>query len=63
MTDQTKRLLRAKITLALHYELGRQPTEAEVNRFTLAARVLYKAVLGVHYGRRLQKRHGELAIF
>lgn len=42
MTTDKKRLLKAKISLALLDELGRQPTANEVEKFTLAARVLYK---------------------
>ena len=63
MTDQQKRLLKAKIALALLDELGRRPTPHEVERFTLAACVLYKTVLGVHYERKTQQREGQLALF
>jgi hypothetical protein len=63
MTVQQKRLLKAKIALALQHELGRQPTPQEVDRFTLAACVLYKTVLGVHYERKVQKERGQLALF
>lgn len=40
MTTDKKRLLKAKISLALLDEWGRQPTATEVEKFTLAARVL-----------------------
>lgn len=63
MTESKKRLLKAKISLALLDELGREPTPAEIERFTLAARVLYKAVLGLHFERKEQKRKGQLALF
>ena len=63
MTTQQKRLLKAKISVALLTELGRQPTRDEVKRYSLAARVLYKAILGLHYARREQKETGQLAIF
>lgn len=63
MTSEKKRLLKAKVSLALLDELGRPPTETEVERFTLAARVLYKAVLGLHFERKIQKRKGQLALF
>jgi len=63
MTDQRKRLLKAKVAVALQDELGRQPTPQELERFTLAARVLYKAVLGLHFERQDQKQSGQLAIF
>lgn len=61
--EQKKKLLKAKIALALHSELGRVPTNKEIEEVFLLARVLYKAVLGLHYKRREQKRTGQLAIF
>jgi hypothetical protein len=61
--DQKKRLLKAKIAVALQDELGRVPKEEEVNQVFLLARVMYKAVLGLHYKRKEQKRQGQLAIF
>jgi len=63
MTEQKRRLLKAKIAVALHNELGRVPQEKEVDQVFLLARVLYKAVLGLHYKRQEQKRSGQLAIF
>jgi len=62
-TDQKKRLLKAKIAVALQDELGRVPKEEEVNQVFLLARVMYKAVLGLHYKRKEQKKQGQLAIF
>ena len=61
--EQKKRLLKAKIAVALHNELGRVPKEKEVEQVFLLARVLYKAVLGLHYKRQEQKRNGQLTIF
>jgi hypothetical protein len=52
MNAEKKRLLKAKISLALLDELGRRPTVAEIERYTRAACVLYKAVLGLHFERR-----------
>jgi len=63
MTDQRKRLLKVKIAVALKDELGRQPTPQELERFSLAARVLYKAILGLHFERQQQKQSGQLAVF
>lgn len=63
MTEQKKKLLKAKVALALLDELGRRPTEAEVERYLRAACVLYKAVLGLHFERKEQKQKGQLAIF
>jgi hypothetical protein len=63
MTTQQKRLLEAKISIALLTELGRQPTREEVKRYSLAARVLYKVILGLHYARKVQQETGQLALF
>lgn len=62
-TDKKKQLLKAKIAVALHDELGRVPTEKEINDVFLLTRVMYKAVLGLHYRRQEQKKSGQLAIF
>ena len=62
-TEQKKKLLKAKIAVALQDELGRTPKEAEINQVFLLTRVMYKAVLGLHYKRQEQKKNGQLAIF
>ena len=61
--EQKKKLLKAKIAVALHDELGRVPKEDEVNQVLLLTRVMYKAILGLHYKRQEQKKNGQLAIF
>ena len=61
--NQKKRLLKAKVAVALQNELGRVPKEEEIERVTLLACVMYKAVLGLHYKRKEQKKSGQLAIF
>ena len=61
--EQKKKLLKTKIAVALHDELGRVPKKEEVEQTFLIARVLYKAVLGLHYKRQEQKKTGQLAIF
>jgi hypothetical protein len=61
--DQKKKLFKAKIAVALHDELGRVPTKEEIDRVFLLTRVMYKAVLGLHYKRQEQKKTGQLAIF
>jgi hypothetical protein len=61
--DQKKKLLKAKIAVALQDELGRVPTTEEIDRVFLLTRVMYKAVLGLHYKRQEQKKTGQLAIF
>ncbi len=42
--EQKKRLLKAKIAVALHDELGRVPKQEEIEQVFLLARVMYKAV-------------------
>ena len=61
--EQKIRLLKAKVAVALQDELGRVPKQEEVEQVTMLARVMYKAVLGLHYKRKEQKRSGQLAIF
>lgn len=63
MNDQKKKLLKAKVAVALLDELGRRPTEQEVERYFLAARVLYKAVLGLHFERQGQKELHQIPLF
>jgi hypothetical protein len=62
-TQQKKKLLKAKIAVALHDELGRVPKDEEVDQIFLLTRVMYKAVLGLHFKRQEQKKNGQLAIF
>jgi hypothetical protein len=62
-TQQKKKLLKAKIAVALHAELGRVPKQEEIDRVFLLTRVMYKAILGLHYKRQEQKKTGQLAIF
>jgi hypothetical protein len=61
--EQKRKLLKAKIAVALQDELGRVPKDEEVNQIFLLTRVMYKAVLGLHYKRQEQKKNGQLAIF
>jgi hypothetical protein len=62
-SDQKRKLLKAKIAVALQDELGRVPKENEINQVFLLTRVMYKAVLGLHYKQQEQKKNGQLAIF
>ena len=62
-TEQKKKLLKAKIAVALLDELGRVPKTEEVDQVFLLARVMYKAVLGLHFQRQQQKKNGQMAIF
>jgi hypothetical protein len=63
MTEQKKKLLKAKIAAALYYEGGKVPTQAEIEKWTKFAQVLYTAVLGLHFEREQQKKDKQLAIF
>jgi hypothetical protein len=62
-TEQKKRLLKAKIAVALQDELGRVPTKNEIEQMFFLTRVMYKAVLGLHFKRKEQKKTGQLPIF
>jgi hypothetical protein len=61
--EKKKRLLKAKIDLALRDAYGRVPTEEEINEVYHLTRVMYKAVLGLHYRRQEQKKSGQLVLF
>ncbi len=63
LPEQKKKLLKAKIAIALQSELGRVPKTEEIDQVFLLSKVMYKAVLGLHYNREKQKRNGQLAIF
>ncbi len=61
--EQKRKLLKAKIAVALQDELGRVPKSEEIERVFLLTRVMYKAVLGLHFKCKEQKKNGQLAIF
>ena len=61
--EQKKKLLKAKIAVALQDELGRVPKKEEIEQVFLLSWVMYKAILGLHYKRQEQKKSGQLAIF
>ena len=61
--EQKAKLLKAKIAVALQSELGRVPTSKEIDQVFLLSRVMYKAVVGLHFKRRELKQSGQLAIF
>ena len=63
MTKQKQKLLKAKIAAALYHENGKVPTPDELERWTKFAKVLYTAVLGVHFERQQQKKEGQMVIF
>jgi hypothetical protein len=62
-TEQKKKLLKAKVAVAYRDETGKVATDEELNRIVLLTRVMYKAVLGLHYKREEQKKNGQLAMF
>ena len=62
-SEQKKRLLKAKIAVALQDELGRVPKQDEIEQVFMLTRVMYKAVLGLHFKRKELKKNGQLAIF
>ena len=64
MTSQQKhRLFKAKVAAALQDETGHVPTREQIEEVALLARVLYKAVLGVHFTRKQREAAGQLPIF
>jgi hypothetical protein len=63
MTEQKKKLLKAKIAAGLYHVNGKVPTPEEIDKWTKFALVLYTAVLGLHFERKQQKKNGQLAIF
>ena len=63
MTEQKKKLLKAKVAAALYHESGKVPTKEEIEKRTKFAQVLYTAVLGLHFERDQQKKKGQLANF
>jgi hypothetical protein len=62
-SKQKERLWKAKIAVALQNEYGRVPTKKEIEDIYHLTRVMYKAVLGLHFKRKEQKKTGQLAIF
>jgi hypothetical protein len=61
--DKKEELLKAKIAVALHNEYQRVPSSEEIEHVFHLTRVMYKAVLGLHYKRLEQKKSGQLALF
>lgn len=61
--EQKKKFLKARVAVALHHELGRVPSNEEVEQVTMLTSVMYKAVLGLHFQRKVQKNQGQLPLF
>ncbi len=55
-TAQKKRLLKAKMPVALRDELGRVPTQKEINQVFLLTKVMYQAVLDCTTEERNKRR-------
>ena len=49
--------------MALQHEYQRVPSSEEIEHVFHLTRVMYKAVLGLHYRRQEQKKSGQLTIF
>jgi hypothetical protein len=62
-TDKKGKLLKAKIAVALQNEYQRAPSSEEIEQVFHLTRVMYKAVLGLHYKRLEQKKSGQLSLF
>jgi hypothetical protein len=62
-TDKKEELLKARIAVALQNEYQRVPSSEEIENVFHLTRVMYKAVLGLHYKRLEQKKSGQLALF
>jgi len=54
--EQKKRLLKAKIAVALQDETGKVPSKEKVEEVFLLTRVMYKAVLGLYFKRKERYR-------
>ena len=63
MTEHKKKLLKAKIAAALYHANGKVPTQDEIEKWTKFAKVLYTAVLGLHFERQKQKKDEQMVIF
>jgi len=61
--DTKQKRLKAKISLALLDTLGRQPTRNEVDKYFIAAQVLWKTVLGTKSARGWMKKNNQIPLF
>ena len=61
--NKKKRLLKAKIAVALQDETGQVLSKEKIEEVFLLTSVMYKAVLGLHFKRKEQKKQGQLVIF
>jgi hypothetical protein len=56
-TPGQKKLLKAKIAVALQDELGQVPAKKEIDQVFLLTRLMYNLVLGLHFKRQEQIRN------
>ena len=63
IADKKKRLLKAKIAVALQHELGRVPTTEENRQRLPPGPGSLQGSVGLHFKRQEQKKQGQLAIF
>lgn len=61
--EQKKQAFKAKIAVAIYNEDGRIPTEEEVERLARLTSIMYKAVLGLYFQRKAQKKNNQAPIF
>ena len=63
MSDQTTRLLKAKIALSLANHLKRRPTDTEIEKFTLAGLVLYESIIGAYHANKRIEKGSQTTLF
>ena len=63
MTEQKKKLLKAKIAAALYHENGKVLTPEEIDKWTKVCPSAVYGSLRLHFEREVQKKNGQLAIF
>lgn len=55
--DRKKEILKGKIIIALNEELGRKPTDNEIDRYFLAARVLRRSIIPAFFEKQQALRN------
>jgi len=55
MTEQKAKVIKGRVIIALHEQLGRKPTQQEIERYSLAARVLYSTIVPAFFERQQLK--------
>lgn len=62
-SEQKQSLFTAKVAAVPRHETSHVPSREQMDEVALLARVLYKAVLGVHFTRKQREASGQLPIF